>query len=383
MERYDIVVKTFSGLENALFKEAYDLGFTKELEKLNRGIRFRGTLEDVYKANLFLRTALKVLINIASFPVKNERELYEGVKKINWFKYLTLSQTLSVEAIGQSDVINNTHFIALRTKDAIVDVFREKYGQRPDIDRRNADLPIVIYMAHKDAYLYLNTSGEPLFKRGYRQMAGIAPLNELLAAGILLYSQWDKTMPLLDPMCGSGTIPIEAAMIANNIPPNFYRKSFAFQNWRTFDYDLWKQIRNAVTFSKTPQKTMILGYDKQAEMIDVAKTNAENAKVDKYIQFEQHDFFDIDSSIENGMIVFNPPYNKRIKLEDSKQYYQLLGRHLKFKFQGNAVCIFAAKDSGVKFLGLKPDKKIPLFNDNMDGQVLYFNIYKGRRDETK
>jgi len=322
-------------------------------------------------------------INIASFPVKNERELYEGVKKINWFKYLTLSQTLSVEAIGQSDVINNTHFIALRTKDAIVDVFREKYGQRPDIDRRNADLPIVIYMAHKDAYLYLNTSGEPLFKRGYRQMAGIAPLNELLAAGILLYSQWDKTMPLLDPMCGSGTIPIEAAMIANNIPPNFYRKSFAFQNWRTFDYDLWKQIRNAVTFSKTPQKTMILGYDKQAEMIDVAKTNAENAKVDKYIQFEQHDFFDIDSSIENGMIVFNPPYNKRIKLEDSKQYYQLLGRHLKFKFQGNAVCIFAAKDSGVKFLGLKPDKKIPLFNDNMDGQVLYFNIYKGRRDETK
>jgi putative N6-adenine-specific DNA methylase len=383
MERYDIVVKTFSGLENALFKEAYDLGFTKELEKLNRGIRFRGTLEDVYKANLFLRTALKVLINIASFPVKNERELYEGVKKINWFKYLTLSQTLSVEAIGQSDVINNTHFIALRTKDAIVDVFREKYGQRPDIDRRNADLPIVIYIAHKKAYLYLNTSGEPLFKRGYRQMAGIAPLNELLAAGILLYSQWDKTMPLLDPMCGSGTIPIEAAMIANNIPPNFYRKSFAFQNWRTFDYDLWKQIRNAVTFSKTPQKTMILGYDKQAEMIDVAKTNAENAKVDKYIQFEQHDFFDIDSSIENGMIVFNPPYNKRIKLEDSKQYYQLLGRHLKFKFQGNAVCIFAAKDSGVKFLGLKPDKKIPLFNDNMDGQVLYFNIYKGRRDETK
>ncbi|MCD6366526.1 MAG: hypothetical protein J7L46_03190 [Bacteroidales bacterium] len=377
MDNYKIVVKTFSGLETVLFKEIISL-FDGKAEKLNRGVLFYGTLEDVYRANLMLRTAVKVLVQIAEFDVKDKTELYNNAKKIDWGRYFTVYQSFAIDGIGQSKYFNSLQYVSLVIKDAVADRFREKYSRRPNVAKNSPEIPIVAHLQDEKVSIYLNASGESLFKRGYRQSSVEAPLNEVLAAGILQLSEWDGKQVLIDPMCGSGTIPIEAAFLATGIPPNFQRNAFAFMNWRNFEKNLWLSARDSVKLvTDIPRKPYVFGHDIKAYAIENAKENLLLSGVQRIINFSEHDFFSFIPPAENGVLIFNPPYNKRLKLDDNKLFYKSIGDHLKKHFVGYDVWIYSADESGIKFLGLHPDKKIALDNAKIKAKLYHYPVYEG------
>jgi len=378
MDKYKIVVKTFSGLESVLFEEVVSL-FGGKVEKLNRGVLFYGDIEAVYKANLMLRTAVKVLVQIVEFKAMDKEMLYAEAKKIDWGKYFTVYQSFAIEGIGQSKYFNSRQFASLVVKDAIADQFREKYSHRPNVAKQNPEIPIVVHLQDEKVSIYLNASGDSLFKRGYRKSSVEAPLNEVLAAGILKLSGWNGKQLLIDPMCGSGTIPIEAAYLATGIPPNFQRNSFAFMNWRSFDSNLWVIVRDSVKqITDLPRKSFIKGYDIKDYAIANAKDNLLFTGVQRIVSFEKKDFFELKPSAENGTLIFNPPYNKRIKLDDSKQFYKSIGDHLKTHFTGFDVWIYSADESGIKFLGLHPDQKIALDNAKIKAKLYHYPVYEGK-----
>ncbi len=378
MSKYKIVVKTFSGLESVLYEEVVAL-FGGKIEKLNRGILFYGDLEAVYKANLMLRTAVKVLVQIVEFTANNKEKLYAESKKIDWGKYFTVYQSFAIEGIGQSKYFNSRQFVSLVLKDAIADQFREKYSHRPNVAKQNPEIPIVVHLQDEKVSIYLNASGDSLFKRGYRKSSVEAPLNEVLASGILKLSGWDGKQLLIDPMCGSGTIPIEAAYLAVGIPPNFQRNSFAFMNWRNFDKDLWVAVRDSVKqITDISRKSYIKGYDIKDDAIANAKDNLLFAGIQRIVSFEKKNFFELKPPAESGTLIFNPPYNKRIKLDDSKQFYKNIGNHLKKYFTGFDVWIYSADESGIKFIGLHPDKKITLDNAKIKAKLYHYPVYEGK-----
>lgn len=379
MNNYKIVVKTFSGLETVLFKEVVSL-FEGKAEKLNRGVLFYGTLEDVYRANLMLRTAVKILVQIAEFSATDKKILYDEAKAMNWGNYFTVYQSFAIDCIGQSKYFNSRQFVSLVVKDAIADQFREKYSQRPNVAKSNPEIPIVVHLQDEKVSVYLNASGSSLFRRGYRQNSVEAPLNEVLAAGILKLTGWDGKQLLVDPMCGSGTIPIEAAFLATGIPPNFQRNMFAFMNWRNFDKNLWLSARDSVTpVAGMSRKPYIFGYDIKDYAIENAKENLLLTNVQKIINFNVHDFFSFIPPTESGILIFNPPYNKRLKLDDSKAFYKNIGDHLKKHFAGFDVWIYSADESGIKFLGLHPDEKIPLDNAKIKAKLYHYTMYEGKK----
>ncbi len=379
MGNYKIVVKTFSGLETVLFKEVISL-FDGKAEQLNRGVLFYGSLEDVYRANLMLRTAVKVLVEIAEFKAKDKVELYEEAKNIDWGRYFTVFQSFAIDAIGQSKYFNSRQFVSLVVKDAVADQFREKYSRRPNVAKSNPEIPIVIHLQDEKVSVYLNASGESLFKRGYRQNSVEAPLNEVLAAGILKLSGWNGKQPLIDPMCGSGTIPIEAAYLATGIPPNFQRNTFALMNWRNFEKNLWMSARDAVKpVTDIPRKPFVFGYDIKEYAIENAKENLLLTGIQRIISFENKDFFNFIPAAKNGILIFNPPYNKRLKLDDSKLFYESIGDHLKRYFTGFDIWIYSADESGIKYLGLHPDKKIELNNAAIKAKLYHYPVYDGKK----
>jgi len=379
MDKYKIVVKTFSGLESVLFEEVVAL-FGGKVEKLNRGVLFYGDLEAVYKANLMLRTAVKVLVQIVEFKATDKSMLYAEAKKIDWGRYFTVYQSFAIEGIGQSKYFNSRQFVSLVVKDAIADQFREKYAHRPNVAKQNPEIPVVVHLQDEKVEIYLNASGDSLFKRGYRKSSVEAPLNEVLAAGILKLSGWNGKQLLMDPMCGSGTIPIEAAYLSAGVPPNFQRNTFAFMNWRNFDSDLWVNVRDSVKpVTDLPRKPFIFGYDIKANAIDSAMDNLSFAGVQRIVTFEKKDFFELKPSAENGVLIFNPPYNKRIKLNDSKHFYKSIGNHLKKHFTGFDVWIYSADESGIKYLGLHPDQKITLNNAKIKAKLYHYPVYEGKR----
>jgi len=359
MDNYKIVVKTFSGLEDVLLEEIRSL-FAKDAKKINRGVLFKGSIKDIYSANLLLYTAVKVLIQIDEFKSTDKVSLYAGAKKVNWGQYFTLYQNFAVDTIGQSKYFKSRQFVSLVIKDAIADQFRDKYVRRPNVKKNRPDIPIVAHLQNEKISLYLDASGEALFKRGYRQSISEAPLNEVLAAGILKLSGWDGKQMLVDPMCGSGTIPIEAAFMASGIPSNFRRNVFAFMNWRNFDKKTWIAVRDSIKPAyRLPHKPYIMGYDISSTAIENAKKNLSLSGIRKIVSFNTRDFFSFIPETTTGVLIFNPPYNKRLKLSDSKLFYQSIGNHLKRNFTGFDVWIYSCDNSGIKYLGLHPDKKIP------------------------
>jgi putative N6-adenine-specific DNA methylase len=377
-KNFKMVAKTFFGFEEILAKEVQQLG-GQDVQTGTRVVTFLGDKGFMYKANLSLRTALKILKPIKWFKVFNDKSLYDGVSSIDWSHFMTEKQTFVVDVTLYSEVFNNSQFVALKTKDAIVDQFREKTGIRPSVDKDFPDLRIHIHLDRDQCTVSLDTSGESLHQRGYRSATNIAPINEVLAAGMLILSGWDGTSHFLDPMCGSGTILAEAAMIACNIPANINRKEFAFEKWNDWDNDLFDQIIDSLMKKTREFHYTIKGYDKAPSAVRKAQDNIQNANLDDYVTIEQKDFFETEKQTEGPLhMVFNPPYGERLDI-DMERFYREIGDTFKQSYPNTQAWFITANLEALKFVGLKPSRKIKLFNGKLEARLLKYDIYEGSK----
>ncbi len=316
-EEFELLASTLFGLEKILAKEVESIG-GKNIETLNRAVKFTANTEIMYKANLMLRTALKVLKPLASFKSTNQYTLYGNVKKINWEKYLNIDTTFIIKPVVFSTHFRHSKFAAQKTKDAIADFFNDKYNKRPSVDLDYPDVPIHLHISEDQVTISLDSSGAPLNQRGYRLSGGDAPLNEVLAAGLIQLSNWEGKSNFIDPMCGSGTILIEAAMFALNIPANINRLEFAFMKWPDFDNNKWKEIINeakASVINADELKIKIIGSDIELSQLELTQKNVSRAGVGKIIKLRNKSFDKFIVPGKKGHVVFNPPYGERIKLE--------------------------------------------------------------------
>jgi putative N6-adenine-specific DNA methylase len=378
MENFKMIAKTFFGFEEILSKELQQLG-AQEVEIGTRAVSFKGDKGFMYKANLSLRTALKILKPIYYFKATNDQNLYKGIQGIDWSKYIGENQTFVIDTTIHSDNFKHSQFVSQKAKDAIVDQFREKTGQRPSIDKDFPDLRINIHIDRDQVSVALDTSGASLHHRGYRTATNIAPINEVLAAGMLLLSGWDGSSDFLDPMCGSGTLLAEAAMIACNIPANINRKEFAFEKWNDWDNDLFDQIIDALMKRTKEFHHTIIGYDKAPSAVQKAKDNIRNANLDDYISIIQGDFF--ESKKENTgplHMVFNPPYGERLNIE-LERFYREIGDTLKNNYPNTNAWFITANLEALKFVGLRPSRKIKLFNGSLEARLVKYEMYEGSR----
>ena len=378
MENFKMVAKTFFGFEDILADELTKLG-AQRVEKGTRMVSFYGDKGFMYKANLSLRTALKILKPIKQFKVYNDQSLYNGIQTIDWTQYLKLHQTFVVDATLFSEQFNHTQFVSLKSKDAIVDQFKEKFNDRPNIDKDHPDLRINIHIQKDVCTVSLDTSGASLHHRGYRTATNIAPINEVLAAGILIMSGWEGQCDFLDPMCGSGTFLVEAAMIACNIPPNINRKEFAFEKWNDWDNDLFEKIEESLLKKIKEFPYTITGYDKAPSAVRKAEDNARNANLDDYIKVEMRNFFETEKEIDNHLhMVFNPPYGERLDI-DLERFYREIGDTLKQNYPGTHSWFITGNVEALKFVGLKPSRKIKLFNGKLESRLVKYEMYAGSK----
>lgn len=375
---FKMIAKTFFGFEEILAKELQILG-AQEVEQGVRMVSFKGDKGFMYKANLSLRTALKILKPIYYFRAYNELSLYKGIQGIDWSQYFSANQSFVVDVTLHSDHFNHSQFVALKTKDAIVDQFRDKFGKRPDIDKDFPDVRINIHIHNDQCSVALDTSGNSLHQRGYRTATNIAPINEVLAAGMLLLSGWDGQGDFLDPMCGSGTIVAEAAMIACNIPANINRKEFAFEKWSDWDNDLFDMIVDSLMKKTREFHYTIKGYDKAPSAVMKAKDNIKNANLDEYVNISQQNFFDTDKETRGPLhMVFNPPYGERLDV-DLERFYREIGDTLKQGYPGTNAWFITANLEALKFVGLKPSRKIKLFNGKLEARLVKYEMYEGSK----
>ncbi len=376
--KYTIIVKTFFGLEEVLVTELENIGI-KVKTVLNRAVEFEGSLEDIYKCNLYLRTALSVLVKISSDKIRNENHLYKFVNKINWDNYFDVDKTIAVKAVSTSSKMTHSLFLEQKTKDAIVDYFRDKFHKRPSVNVKNPQVKISLFISDTETIIYLDSSGKSLYFRGFDKEILEAPINECLASGILYMTNWNGKDELIDPMCGSGTFLTEAYMMSANIPPNIKRKEFAFKNWKNFDKSLWENICQEAKNGIIKPTAQIIGSDISKQAVNVARSNLLKVDEKHNVKVIPIDFFKLKGFENNGIIVFNPPYGERIKLSDSKQFYKKIGDKLKFDFSGYTAWIISSDLIAIKFVGMKPDKKVELYNGRLECRLLKFSIYKGSR----
>jgi putative N6-adenine-specific DNA methylase len=378
MENFKMIAKTFFGFEEILAKELQQLG-AQEVTIGTRAVSFKGDKGFMYKANLSLRTALKILKPIYHFRAFNDQSLYKGIQGIDWSKYLNDNQTFVIDTTIHSDNFKHSQFVSQKAKDAIVDQFREKTGQRPSIDKDFPDLRINIHIDRDQCSVSLDTSGASLHHRGYRTATNIAPINEVLAAGMLLLSGWDGSCHFLDPMCGSGTLLAEAAMIACNIPANINRKEFAFEKWKDWDNDLFDQIIDALMKRTKDFHYSIVGYDKAPSAVNKAKDNILNANLEDYITISQANFFDTKKETIGPLhMVFNPPYGERLDIE-LERFYRELGDTLKNNYPNTNAWFITANLEALKFVGLRPSRKIKLFNGSLEARLVKYEMYEGSK----
>lgn len=373
-----MVAKTFAGLEQVLADELEVLG-AESISMERRAVSFWGDQELLYKANFALRTALKILKPVAEFDVSKREQLYNLAKKVVWTDYLALGKTFAIDSTVQSDIFVNSMYASLKVKDAIADHFRDATGKRPSVNTADPDIRINVHLMGNHCILSLDSSGESLHKRGYRVGQGDAPLNEVLAAGMILLSGWKGEKNFLDPMCGSGTLLIEAAMIAQGIPPGIYRKSFGFERWPDFNDKLFADIYNAEY--ETEFNGKIVGSDISAKDITIAKANIKNAGLSKKIEVQVKDIRTLEPPFDNGIIITNPPYGERIKPQSIFELYTSIGNTLKNKFAGYEAWIISGSVDGLKSIGLKPSKKIDLFNGAIACSYRCYNLFQGSRKQ--
>ena len=375
-QEFELVAKTFQGLEEVLAKELTELG-ASDIEIGNRMVAFTGDKAMLYKANFCLRTAIRILKPIKHFKAQTADEVYDNVKAINWEEYLDAEKSFAVDAVVFSNEFRHSKFVAYKVKDAIVDYFRDKTGERPSVRLNNPDVLLNIHIAEDRCTLSLDSSGESLHRRGYRQEAVEAPLNEVLAAGMILMTGWRGECDLIDPMCGSGTIPIEAALIARNIAPGVFRKEFAFEKWNDFDQELFDSIYNDES-NEREFTHKIYGYDNNPKANEIAIRNVKAAGLSKDIELKIQAFQQFEQPTEKSIIITNPPYGERISTDDLLGLYQMIGERLKHAFTGNDAWILSYRDECFDQIGLKPSVKIPLYNGALECQFRKYQLFDGK-----
>ena len=377
-ENFKMIAKTFYGFENILCNELLKLGAQKITKGL-RSVSFYGDTGFMYKSNLSLRTALKILKPIKEFKFNDLDAYYESIKSIEWEKYMNIDSSFSINSVVfHSKIFNNSKFTSLKAKDAIADRFRSLFGRRPNVNTLNPDIKIEIHVNKSFCTVSLDSSGESLHKRGYKKYNSTAPINEVLAAGIILMSGWDGKSDFFDVMCGTGTILIEAAMIAKNIAPNINRPSFAFEKWKDWNETLYETIEDSVKSKEIDYKFRIIGFDISNSMVKKAKKNIEISEIE-IIEIYKKDFFDSKkySDVESVLFI-NPPYNKRIPI-DINLFYKKIGDTLKNNYDKTSAWIITANLEAIKSIGLKSSTSIKLFNAQLESRLLNYNIYSGSK----
>lgn len=376
-DNLQIQIKTFFGLEQVLAEEVKKLG-GKNVDVKNRAVTCEGDLGFLYKLNYSCRTALKILVPIMEFKAFNETKYYDKLYKFEWDQFLEPNQTFAIDATVNSERFSHSQFMTLKMKDAIVDYFQEKHKVRLNISKDNPDIKFHLHIDRELVSISLDSSGDPLFKRGYRKEQTVAPINEVLASGMLQLAGWDGKGNFLDPMCGSGTLLIEAAMIAMDLPAQTFRRNFAFQNWKNYDSELFKTIKE-VRLNRVKEFTgKIVGYDIDYSALDAARANIESAEMEDVIEVRKQNFFDSEKDMFPLLIVFNPPYDERISINDD-DFYKKIGDTFKQHYPNTLAWLISADLDAPKKIGLRPSRKIKLFNGKLETRFLQYEMYDGTK----
>lgn len=377
-KNFTMVAKTSFGLEEVAAKELAQLG-AKDIQQGIRSVSFKGNKTLLYNANLWLRTANKILVPIHQFPISGAEDLYQKIKKMEWEKIFDIQQTFFIDAVVSSRLFNHSQFPALKAKDAIADRFREKTGKRPNVEKIQPNIKINLYINQKnECIVSLDSSGDALFKRGYRASRSEAPIKEDLAAGMILLSGWDKKSPFVDLFCGSGTLLIEAYMIAHNVAPNLIREEFGFFNWNDFDKTLFQQLKEQAIAQRIKNEVPIYGVDNSGRVLGMCRANLKAAELLDEIALKMSDFKDFTPSFKQGIIVSNPPYGERLG-EEMETLYTTLGDVFKQKYKGWNAWIISSNFDALKKVGLKPSKKIKLFNGSLECKFVEYEMYEGSK----
>jgi len=377
-ENFKMLAKTFYGFEDILEKELLKLG-AQNLKKGNRFVSFEGDKGFMYKANLCLRTALKILKPIHSVRIQNEESLYKVFYNFPWGNYMDVNSKFVIDSVVNGQIFTHSQYASQKAKDGIVDQFRDRFSKRPTVDLNRPDLRINLHINNDYCTISLDTSGASLHQRGYRTVTNIAPLNEVLAAGLIQLSGWQANTDFLDPMCGSGTFLIEAAMFALKIPANINRKTFAFEKWKDWDPELFEIIKESQLKKVINPKIQISGSDKAPSAIEKAKQNIENANLSDFIKIQKKDFFQLDKLTKGPLhLLMNPPYGERLE-GDINSLYQGIGDGFKQSFPNTHAWLISSNMEAIKCIGLRPSRKIKVFNGKLESRLLYFPIYEGTK----
>jgi len=371
---YSFIAKTVSGLEDVLFKELKDLGATNLLS-LRRAVGFDGSKNLMYRANYACRTALRILKPLKSFEISEQQALYDNIADIAWEELLEPANSIAVDSIITDAVFTNSQYVSLKTKDAIVDRLRTKWGSRPSVNLDDPDLRINVHIFKQSCSVSLDSSGRSLHKRGYRVSAGIAPLNEVLASGLIHLSGWDRKSPFVDPMCGSGTLLIEAAMLSGKIPPAFFKPEFGFMKWNDYEPELWHRIKEEEDEKIVNAGCLIRGCDISSRAIDSVLENIRFSKMLNRIKVEVSPFESYVPPDGNGFVITNPPYDERLHVNDMTAFYKKIGDALKKKYKGYEAWVISSDLRALKFIGLHPSKKITVFNGPLECRFVRFTLY--------
>ena len=377
IENIQIQIKTFFGLEQILAEEIKKLG-GRNVEIKNRAVNCEGDLGFLYKVNYSARTALKILVPVLEFKAFNLHQFYDKLFKIEWEQFMDVDQSFAIDATVNSDTFKHSQYVTLKMKDAIVDYFQEKFKKRPNVEPKSPDIKFHLHIDRELVTISLDSSGDALFKRGYRKEQGEAPINEVLASGMLQLAGWDGKGNFLDPMCGSGTLLIEAAMIALDLPAQIFRKRFAFQNWKNYDAELFTKIKE-VRIGRIKEFTgKIVGYDIDGRMLNAARTNIEAAEMEDVIEVKKQDFFETKKDLFPLLMVFNPPYDERISINDD-DFYKKIGDTFKTSYPNTLAWLISSDLEAVKKIGLRPSRKIKLFNGKLETRFLQYEMYEGTK----
>jgi len=375
---FEMKVTTFFGLEEILSSELQKLG-GKNVSVFKRGASVTGDIGFLYKINLCLHSALKVLVPLTGFTAESEQQLYDKVKEIPWEKFISVTDRIMIESVLNSEIFSHSLFVSQKVKDAIADRFREKTGRRPDVDLVHPTFKLYVHVYKNEVNISLDSSGDPLYKRGYRADINEAPMKEVLAAGLVKLSGWEPHLLLVDGMCGAGTIAIEAALWANNIPPGYYRNNFVFMRWQNFDEKLYDVVYESAINKIKNDKVEIIANEIDANTFRKAQGNVKNAKVEDSVRCNHESFFDLKVERKSGVVILNPPYNERMPVEETEKLYKEIGDKLKKDFKNFAAWIITSAPEGVKSVGLRPSRKIQLYNGSLDCRYLKYELYEGTK----
>lgn len=371
-----------AGLENVLAEELTSLG-AENVQVLNRAVSFEGDKAMMYRANYCCRTALRILKPIMSFVARNELALYNNIFKIKWHEIFNINETFAIDAVTSGNYFTHSQYAALKVKDAIADEFREHFGARPSVDVENPDLRINVHIENEKVTLSFDSSGDSLHKRGYRKAVDKAPMSEVLAAGLIKLTGWKCDCNFVDCMCGSGTIPIEAAMMALGIPAGFFRKKWGFMTWHDFDKELWQNVVLDAGATMEEFDYEILASDHSAKAVEIAKANITNAHLQYDIKLSKQDMFTMVPPEGGGIMIINPPYGERLEEKDLINLYKGIGDALKKNFKGFEAWIISSNKDALKLIGLKPSKKIDIYNGPLECKFEKFEIFEGSYKDKK